>query len=376
MKQVFATLFGVLALSGVAQAKTPPEVIEPYKAYVAAIENGDKELAVATAYEAWQAAETLMGETKTTGDLATNYALLDPATFEGNSAKKRIFDAFKRSIDLASLHSEDAGEIEIQRRLDYLYWAPEKGVNPGGGYDLDDLSKRITELGFGGTSFEAESEGLKTQEYWLNRKWKKTIEAGERSMAIFKGSDDGVLSAIRYLVPIYLASAYDEQKDSIKAALTYQRLITDLDAHNAHDNRVSGKAYAEWLRLRDEILEEEGDDPRIELIRNYTIPDGRTAELQPLFRQAPVFPSAFSRGKKSGAVEFVFDIDEEGYVENADIVSSTDVRLHDASREALKLWRYTPNIPENKRKRIKSKIRFDLANASGRVLPQGEMRAR
>lgn len=376
MKQVFATLFGVLAFSGVAQAKTPPEVIEPYKAYVAAIESGDEALAVTAAHEAWQAAETLMGETKTTGDLATNYAMLDPDKFKGKFATKEIKKAFERAIELAQLHTQDASEIELQRRVDYLNWIARKNEGPSQSYGLKALSKRVAELGFQGTSFEAESAGLKAQDYWINKKWKKAIEAGERSLSIFDSANDNVISVVRYFVPVYLAKAYEERKDPIKAALTYQKLITDLDKFNAHDNVVSGTAYGEWLRLRDEILADNSADPRIASIRDYKVPDGRTADLQPLVRQPPFFPPAFSRGSKSGTVVFAFDIDAEGYVENAKIVSSTDKRLHDAARESLKLWRYTPNIPEEDRKGLETKIRFDLASRTGRVFPQGILKAR
>lgn len=376
MKRIFATLFGVLALSGVAQAKTPPEVIEPYKAYLAAVQKDDKKVAASMAYQAWKAAESLMGDSRTTGDLASNYALLNPSKYKNKPATKEISEAFKRSIDLAALHTDNASEIELQRRVDYLNWIASKDYNPGKSYGLDDLSERIALLGFKRSSFEGESEGLKAQDYWIKQKPKKVIEYGERSLLIFDEADDNLVSVIRYLVPVYLAKAYEEKKDPIKAALTYQKLITDLDKFNAHDNTVSGTAYGEWLRLRDEILEDESDDPRVASIKGFKVPAGRTAELEPLIRMPPVFPSSFTQGINSGAVEFVFDIDAEGYVDNAVIVASTDTRLHEASRESLKLWRYTPNIPEDERKGLKTKIRFDLASASGRILPQGEMRAR
>ena len=71
MKRTFmavglALSFG-LSSPMMAQAKTPPEVLKPYKAYRAAMRDNKSEVAADYAFEAWQAAEKMMGDTKTTG---------------------------------------------------------------------------------------------------------------------------------------------------------------------------------------------------------------------------------------------------------------------------------------------------------------------
>jgi len=357
-------------------AKTPPEVLEPYKKYTSALESNDKKKAAIYAYHAWEAAENLIGDAKITGDLAQNFSLLKPRNLENKSADNFVKQAFERSIELAKFHESDAEVIEVQRRVDFLNWVAGRNISVGNAYSLWSLEKRIDELGLNGSTFHAECKALTAQNYFTKKNWSKTIELGEEALTIFNSSDDGVVSYLRYVTPVYLALAYEEKKENITAALTYQKLIMDLDAHNAHDNDVSGRAYAEWLRLRDEVLKGNSQDPRLQSIREFRVPDGRTQELSPLVRQPPVFPRSFSRGSKSGAVKVLFDIDAEGFVINPKIVASTNKALHNPSFEAIKGWRYTPNIPLKERQGIQTRIRFDLTSETGRKLPVAEMKSR
>jgi len=64
-----AMSFSMLFVS-VANAKTPPEVLKPYKAYNVAHKANNHVEARKLAYEAWQKAEELMGDSPTTAALA------------------------------------------------------------------------------------------------------------------------------------------------------------------------------------------------------------------------------------------------------------------------------------------------------------------
>ena len=357
-------------------AKTPPEVLEPYKKYTSALESKNKSKAAQYAYEAWEAAEELIGDAKITGDLAQNLALLKPRNLNDKSADKIVKRAFERSIALAKFYESDSDGIELQRRVDYLNWVAAEKISVSNAHSLSALEDRIKELGFAGSTFHAECKALTAQNFYAKKNWDKTIENGEAGLEMFDTADDGVVSYLRYLTPIYLALAYEEKKDDIKAVQTYQKLITDLDAHDAHDNVVSGKAYAEWLRLRDEVLKEYPDDPRVESIRSFRVPDGRSKELLPLVRRPALFPKSFSAGSKSGKVIILYDIDAEGYVINPKIKASSNKSLHKPSLEAIKAWRYTPNIPLENRQGLETGIRFDLSSRGGRLLPLGEMVSR
>ena len=321
MKRTFLAIGLALILGANVQAKTPKEVMVPYKAYLTALENKDEGLAAEKSYEAWQRAEELMGDTM------------------GNIARS------ERSA-----------------------WTKE--------YDAERLHERVKEFGMSGSTFEAESLALKARIATIDKKWSAAERDAKESIELFETRTDGILSAYEYAVPVFLARAYAEQKRPIDAALTYQDLMMKLEAEAGHKNSISTDAYGAWILLRDEIKSEKTDDPRAQKVIEFTVPQGRSDELSPLIRKPPQMPSSFLGGNKSGFVKVTFDIDNEGYVVNPKITSSTNPGLHRPTLESLKGWRYTPNIPEADRRDIQTQIRFDLHNRSGRLLPYGKETAR
>ena len=97
-----ALLGGLLFFhGGSSYAKPLPEkVATAYKAYLAAVEANDGGQQADAAYVAWQAAEKSLGDSKTTGDLAHNYAMVGLIAEE--SKKDSQWDAFDRAIALSS----------------------------------------------------------------------------------------------------------------------------------------------------------------------------------------------------------------------------------------------------------------------------------
>ena len=61
MKRSLLAIGLALIVGGMAHAKTPKEVLEPYKSYRAALAEKNKDEAAVFAFEAWQKAEKLMG---------------------------------------------------------------------------------------------------------------------------------------------------------------------------------------------------------------------------------------------------------------------------------------------------------------------------
>ena len=351
-------------------AKTPPEVLKPYKAYHAALEAEDREGAATAAYDAWQVAEDMMGDTKTTGDLASNFADLSPRMFREYQGYRKVEKAYERSVDLARFYSEAPGEIEIQRRIDFLGWANSRGLKSRRSktYGIDALENRITELDLLNSTYEADYLALKTQADLFSNRWSRAEKRAKKAIALYDSVTDGLPSYFRYVVQSYLADAYVGQGKNVDAILTYQALIDVLEAEAGHKNPLSAKAYGQWIRLRDTVLEEESDDPRIDQIRHYVVPAARAEELQPLLRYAPQIPAVFRRGSHSGWVQFQFDLDVEGRVTNPIILDSSTRKLHASAAKALKTWRYSPNAPIDRRKNLKATIRFDLLSSSGRRL--------
>ncbi len=381
MKRTFLAIGLALMLGTSVQAKTPKEVLEPYKAYRVALKADDKKLAAEKAYEAWQIAEEMMGDSKTTGDLAQNFAEVSPNYLYEKQAWKKVVKAYQRSIDLSSLYETDPEGVEIDRRTRYLTWlvsSVSKRSSKGWEkkYGPEKLNQRIAEFGLSGSTFDAESRAFQAQIAMHDEDWSETESHSKSAMALFDARTDGIFSVYEYAVPIYLARAYAETDRPVDAALTYQAMMTKLETVGAHDNPISGESYAEWLRLRDEIISENDPDPRAQQVVDFTVPVGRTEELLPLIRKPPKFPSGFLRGSKSGFVRVKFNVDESGHVMNPVITSSTNEKLHKPTLESLKGWRYTPNLSDAKSQNVETKIRFDLTSQTGRRLPYGEEKPR
>lgn len=367
------------ACSGLTQ--TPKEVLAPYKSYRAALAEKNNEEAAGFAFEAWQKAENLMGDTKTTGDLAANYAELRPRYIKNKPAWKHVMKAHKRSIDLSSLYEENAEGVEVDRRAKYLMWLlPNVGLEAPGARDKDYSAKRFTqrieELGFKGSTFDAESVALSAQAAMLEKDWKDVERDSLKAIDLFEVRTDRLPSIYEFTVPIYLARAYKEQDLPIDAALTYQNLMTKMEQRGGHDNPISSDAYGEWINLRDEVAAMKSDDPRAKEVVSFVVPDGRAKELSPLIRKPPVMPSSFLRGNKSGFVKVRYNIDINGHVVDPVILSSTKEILHKPTLESLKGWRYTPNLPEARSRDLETTIRFTLQDKSGRRLKYGEEKSR
>ena len=374
MKRTLLAFGLILALGASAQAKTPKEVLEPYKAYRAALAAKDNDVAAEKAYEAWQLAEDLMGDSKTTGDLANNFAELRPRYLDDKQAWKLVMKAHKRAIDLSSLYPDNPGEVEIDRRIKYLSWQiPTLSRSLGGvrdkDYDAKRLTERIQEPGFGGTTFEAESYALQAQTNMMAKKWDAAIESSKRSLEIFETRTDNILSIYEFGVPIYLARAYSEQKRPIDAALTYQALMDKLEVKGGHDNAISADAYKDWLDLRDEVEEMGSSDPRALEVVNYKVPDSRQAEFSPLLRFPPQFPKRFLQGRFSGWVRLKFSVDEKGFVKDVVATDYSSRSLVNPSIKSVKAWRYSPNADAEERKDIETTIRFDLQDRNGVRFP-------
>lgn len=381
MKRTLLAFGLAMAIGATAQAQTPKEVLEPYKAYRAALAEKDRDLAADKAFEAWQAAEDVMGDTKTTGDLASNFAELRPRYLDNKQAWKQVMEAHKRSIDLSGLYDDDPQGVEIDRRTKYLSWlisnvSPKVRKAWHTDYGPEMLKSKITEFGLTGTTFDAESMAFSAQSAMMRKDWNEVERDSKKAIALFDARTDGLGSPYEYAVPVYLARAYDAQKKPVEAALTFQNLMTKLESRGGHDNGVSDESYAKWLRLRDEIIEAGIDTPEAKQVINFTIPSGRAAELAPVHRIPPMFPRSFLSGNKSGFVRVKFNIDSEGRIINPVITSSTNKRLHEATLKSLEGWRYTPNLPEVRSKDVETTIRFDLQGRKGKRFPYDEEKTR
>ncbi|MEP3655019.1 MAG: energy transducer TonB [Litorimonas sp.] len=377
MKGTLLAIGLALAMTTSIQAKTPKEVLEPYKAYRAALAEEKKGEAAEFAYDAWQNAEVFLGDSRMTGDLASNFADIAPIQLRGADARKDVSRAYERSIELAHLVPTVGDEIEIQRRIDFLSWgyARKKRDWPSKTFGLEALSSQLNQFGFDGTTYEADYLSLKAQRFYRGRKWKNTIDTSRKAIAAYANVEDALPSNLQFVVPVFLAQAFSEKKMPIESALVYQDLIDQLAQQSDKDFRINPVTAAQWLEQRDEALASGIEDARLTQIKEYTLPIDQSV-VRPIISRQPMVPASFRRGSKSGKVKFKFSIDENGYVKAPSIIESTHKILHPDAIKALEGVRFAPNLPIEKRDSLDYNVTFVLLTETRKPLPFGDMKPR
>jgi len=225
-----------------------------------------------------------------------------------------------------------------------------------------------------GSTYEGDMLSLKSQKEFYDQKWAEAEKYGRAAMDVYENSSDGTVSYFKYVVPIFYAKSLVEMDRLVDATLAYQNLMDALETDAGHDNQVSDVTYAEWLSLKERVMKEAADDPRLVDIIDYEIPSKRKALFAPLKRIPPIFPPDFLQGNNSGYVKIKFDVDIEGRVLNPVVIASTNRKLDRPALESLEKWGYAPGISGSDAQGIESTIRFNLQDEKGRYLPVGKLR--
>ena len=95
-------------------------------------------------------------------------------------------------------------------------------------------------------------------------------------------------------------------------------------------------------------------------------------DAQPLVRIPPVFPPRFAQGNNSGYCKVRFDVSPEGQPFNVATTVCTSRLLERATVKNVQKWKYNPKIVDGRsvsRSGVETKIRFDLQDERGKVLP-------
>lgn len=380
--QVF-TLGAVLAFAPMptANAKIPAEVMEPYRAYIAAQKEGDEKATYNNAKKAWQAAEKALGDHKTTGDLANNFAALSPIGTNPYKNYKTRLKARKRSIELAKFHSEDDSPIvDTERRLRLAEMSLALTIYRGGkekdggkGIYFDDVEEAIETHDLQGTTFEGDLEVLKSRFYKLRKRYAKSVEHAERAEVIYKNRTDDWDSVYPYVFRLYKGDSLNAMDKPIDAALEYQTVMQNLEGAISSDHPIVESAFVKWMNVRSE-LDDAGRLDEAEaagLCECWPFEDYKS-KVTPLVRKPAKMPSGFKQGRYSGYVNVMFDVTDQGTAENIRIVNSTKKTLEKPTIEAVKTWEFTAKSPEEAegaRKDVSNRMVFRLLNNNGDLLP-------
>ena len=378
------TLGALLAFVPVqpASAKLPTEVMEPYKAYIAAQKKGDKKATYNNAKKAWEAAEEALGDHKTTGDLANNFAALSPIGTNPYKNYKTRLKARERSIELAKFHApEDVPIVETERTLNLAEMSLMLQINRGGqkkdggkGIYFDDVERAIEKHGLQGTTFEGDLEVLRSRFYKLRKRYAKSVEHADRAEQIYKNRTDDWGSVYPYVFRLYKGDSLKAMDKPIDAALEYQTVMQNLEGAISSDHPFVQNAFVKWMNIRSD-LDDEGRLAEAEaagLCECWPFEDYKS-KVMPLVRTPPKTPATFLRGNHSGHVIVMFDVSDTGSPENIRVMNSTQKILEKPAIESVKRWTFTQRGADEKpdsRKDIHNRIVFRLLDRKGNILPE------
>lgn len=370
MKKIFLSIGLAFALSGIAQAKTPPEVLKPYKEYRAALKAGDVSAARKNGYIAWQKAEELLGDVKITGDLANNYAQLKNS--EKNKAVfKRQEEAHKRAMQLTSTYAEDATTMYLERGVNMMnfYFLNGKGQKA---FSLSrNLSKYAEANGLITSTFYGEVLTHQAGYYASKAKHKLAEKVAKKALEAFSQKTDDYVTPIPILANLYEGYGLEGQDKSMEAALSYQKVMETLDGIHPSEHPLAAKALGRWSHMR-AVLSSEGRIEEAEnkgLCKCWPYDKPRNESLKPIKRVPPKMPS---NAYVSGFSIVQFDLDDAGKPINPEILVSWPEEIYEkSSLKSLAKWEYTARTPEetdSDRQELVTTIRYILTDYSGNIL--------
>ncbi len=381
MKKLLLSLVLAFAIIGVAEAQIPSEVLKPYKEYQTALENKENAKAYKSAKKAWETAEKLMGDSKTTGDLAANYAILTPGgkinTYKEFQSRMKAHD---RSIKLSKFYdAEQVANIELDRHIKRietsmnLVRANKNGSNVTGKYTyFTDMEKALDKYDLRGSTFEGDLEVLRVRYYGANDKPKKGVEAAQRAEMIYKNRRDNFSTHYPIMLKLFKGNVLKDAGEPIQAVLEYQDVMQNLEGRLPADHVFISAAFKEWVKTRTDLVDA-GRFKEAEaagLCRCWPFEE-YAEDVIPLERIPPAMPR---NAKRSGHVNLVFDVDETGKPFNIRVLSSTEDIFEEPAIASVEKWQYSPvghgETEAKIRKGVASKITFRLTNRQGKIIPE------
>lgn len=358
----------MLALGGVAQAQTPPDVLASYKSYRTALEAKNYAAAMEHAYAAWQLGEDKMGDHKTTGDLAKNYA--DIATRQ-KSKEKDVKTAYLRSIDLASLHTDNPVETQLSREVSYGEWAMKIDKINGLSRRLKNAAALAEENGFDRSIYLGEIYTMLASLYVSRSNHDKVEDYSAKALAIFENPSDDYVTYHPYMAQLYLGYGKEGKDDILPAALAYQTVMENIDGKLPEKHPFVMKAMGRWMSMRDRLnrngMLEEAEAAG--LCQCWPYDKKRNDAVRAVERVPPKMPR---KAWQSGFSIVEFDLADDGSVMNPRLLESWPEEIWDKSSiAAVKKWKYTPRTADetdSDRTDIITTLRYRLTGPNGKII--------
>lgn len=379
MLKMTTTFALCLALGGTALAQTPPEVLKAYKSYNAAMAENDFKSALKHGKAAWKAAESTLGESKTTGDLAFNYGFLAKSRGEAKDA----IPALERAADLSSLAGESAGEIKLERTVELIAAYEAAGEHDDVKKTSDNILKFVEASNLDRTVFAGEVLVHRAQNCsrTANRAARRLVGKPTSTRLAVNSAKDEHTSRIQKKCsrdaqaasnifaanpkmsrPKYVALAanqvgyaYEREDDWINAVMSYQTAREAVETVYGRDNDFVMQAIGRWIHARAQ-LDFAGD---LDKAKSRGMCDcwpynANTDKVAVVKSVKADVPRQTVEVKSSGIVVLKSDVSDAGDAVNIRVAHSWPAGEYDrAAIKAYTQYKYAPktgNEPEGFRK--------------------------
>jgi len=346
-------------------APIPDEIMKPYRAFNAASQSKDFKTALGHGKKAWTEAEKLLGDHKTTGDLAFNYGRLAMKLGDNKSAIKPLM----RGADLAVLAKENGALIRLEREVelaaamlrnnqkDKAWRRLDKAREFAGANGLDDgifaAELRVHQARILATNANRQSKyssGVLISSAKLNaniesragRTQSKSGQYAQSAIDIFD-KHPGIFredyAAIAYKL---IGFAHERDKQWLEAALAYQEAMVILKKYLEFEDAQLITTIGRWSNSRTHLLARMDREEALEkgLCKCWPYEKEIKRIAFPIKREPPKMP----RKAYTSGFSFVrYDLDDAGNTTNIRILHSWPKDIFDkSSLRSVKKWQYQP----------------------------------
>ncbi|MBO6505630.1 MAG: TonB family protein [Kordiimonadaceae bacterium] len=338
MKQLIAIAAAAAIASGTAFAdeKSDKQAFrEAYKAYQAAIAQGDKNQALAQGKLAFEHGEKIYGpDHKNTATLLLNYGSL---VRDDNEAAKLLKDAVNR---YEKLYGKDAEQL-----IDPLIELASKSAGFGSlGVARKHYSRalRLAEKHHPNDPFVEGQIRLEMGSVALHEsRAREALRHLVRAKELFSGVDD---PAIRHRLAQadFQIGKYKMAKKEYEEAET--ALLSSLDVYEeiAPNAQMTMTNHAFLIRVYEEqgMRDQATKHCRAIGAKSPTNPD---QDYLPVYRSSPIYPASAHRAGKEGYAVIELTVDENGFVKDPAVIERKGHSAFEtASLEAAQKFRYAP----------------------------------
>lgn len=356
------------------QGQIPDEVLKSYKTYNKALKQNDYEAANKAAYQAWKTSERLLGDNKTTGDLALNFAILYPK-FVTNKEHKIRSKAYLRSIELGRYHGKSSADVTLERHLEYLIYMSKSSVVKANRFtklsetmSFSEMETALDVLKRRGSWYEAVMEGIRTTHFKNRKDFTSAIISGNKGFNLFEKLVAEEETEQKYQLIFDLGYSYFKLGKNIEAALILQRNFHQVEDKSI-PKKISRMSERYWKLSWVEIYKSgEIDNAKSKGLCACIEPIVSLSTPEPILRIPPIMPV---KAERSGEAIIIFDLKSDGSTTNIRLAAYTEKHFGQTAIKAAEKFIYTPLVDSHdvsKRQNLPVYMRFTLKNGNDDVI--------